>query len=114
MAVRRTGQMSLVEAFLGDRPGGSSGTLARIAVLVKWYRIEKLLAGINHDGPRPPRGGPPPAAHNRVMSRLPSWKSARRRFLSNLPTLVLGTSWITAQFSGSCHLATLSARKSRS
>lgn len=54
MAVRRTGQMSLVEAFLGDRPGGSSGTLARIAVLVKWYRFEKLLAGFNHDGPGQP------------------------------------------------------------
>jgi IS5 family transposase len=54
MAVKRTGQMSLVEAFLGDRVGGSSGTLDRIGTLVKWYRFEKLLAGFNHDGPGQP------------------------------------------------------------
>lgn len=50
MAVKRTGQMSLVEAFLGGRRLGSSGTLDRIAVLVKWYRFEKLLAAFNHEG----------------------------------------------------------------
>lgn len=50
MAVKRTGQMSLVEAFIGGRVGGSAGVLDRIASLVKWYRFEKLLAGFNHAG----------------------------------------------------------------
>jgi hypothetical protein len=34
--------------------------------------------------------------------------------LSNLPTLVLGTSSMNAQFSGNCHRATFPTRKSRS
>jgi IS5 family transposase len=52
MAVKRTGQMSLVEAFIGGgRLGGSAPVLERIASLVKWYRFEKLLCGFNHDGP---------------------------------------------------------------
>ena len=54
MAVKRTGQMSLVEAFLGGKVGGSSGALDRIGSLVKWYRFEKLLAGLRHDGPGHP------------------------------------------------------------
>src|SRR5690349_20231995 len=54
MAVKRTGQMSLVEAFIGRAVGGSSGVLDRIAQLVKWYRFEKLLAGLRHDGPGHP------------------------------------------------------------
>lgn len=54
MAVKRTGQMSFVEAFLGGRVLGSSGTLDRIAKLVKWYRFEKLLGGLRHDGPGHP------------------------------------------------------------
>lgn len=53
MAVKRTGQMSLAEAFLGG-PVGSASVLDRIAVLVKWYRFEKLLAGLRHDGPGHP------------------------------------------------------------
>jgi IS5 family transposase len=54
MAVKRTGQMSLVEAFIGGAVGGSSGVLDRMAKLVKWYRFEKLLAGLRHDGPGRP------------------------------------------------------------
>src|SRR5918994_2787282 len=54
MAVKRTGQMGLVEAFLGGRVLGSSGTLDRIGSLVKWYRFEKLLSGFNHGGPGHP------------------------------------------------------------
>ena len=54
MAVKRTGQMSLVEAFIGGKAGGSSGVLERIAGLVKWYRFEKLLGGLRGDGPGHP------------------------------------------------------------
>lgn len=50
MAVKRTGQMSFVEAFIGGKIGGSSSVLDQIAGLVKWYRFEKLLAGFNHGG----------------------------------------------------------------
>ena len=50
MAVKRTGQMSFVEAFIGGKIGGSSSVLDRIAGLVKWYRFEKLLVGFNHGG----------------------------------------------------------------
>ena len=50
MAVKRTGQMSFVEAFIGGKIGGSSSVLDRIAGLVKWYRFEKILAGFNHGG----------------------------------------------------------------
>ena len=42
MAVKRTGQMSLVEAFLGEGLIGS-GRLDPLSKLVKWYRFEKLL-----------------------------------------------------------------------
>lgn len=54
MAVKRTGQMSLAEAFLGGRVPGGSGALDRISGLVKWYRFEKLLAAFNHGGPGHP------------------------------------------------------------
>ncbi len=54
MAVKRTGQMSFVESFLVGKVLGSSGALDRIASLVKWYRFEKLLAGLNHTGPGHP------------------------------------------------------------
>lgn len=50
MAVKRTGQMSLVEAFIGSKVGGSSSVLDQIGGLVKWYRFEKLLSGFNHGG----------------------------------------------------------------
>jgi len=55
MAVKRTGQLGFVDAFLGgSRLGGSSTVLDRIGSLVKWYRFEKLLAGFNDDGPGQP------------------------------------------------------------
>jgi IS5 family transposase len=54
MAVKRTGQMSFVEAFLGGKVLGSPGTLDRIGSLVKWYRFEKLLEGLRRDGPGHP------------------------------------------------------------
>ena len=53
MAVKRTGQLSLAEALLGASPG-VSGPLDRIGSLVKWYRFEKLLAGLRGDGPGHP------------------------------------------------------------
>ena len=50
MAVKRTGQLSFVEALL---PGGlkGSGRLDRLTELVKWYRFEKLLARLRQEGP---------------------------------------------------------------
>lgn len=54
MAVKRTGQMSLAEAFIGARVGGASGVLDRIGSLVAWCRLEKLLASLRHDGPGHP------------------------------------------------------------
>jgi IS5 family transposase len=50
MALKRTGQMSLVEALLGGRSSGISSPLDRLAGLVKWYRFEKLLAGLRDGG----------------------------------------------------------------
>jgi IS5 family transposase len=54
MAVKQTGQMSLVEAFIVGKVGGAPGTLDRIGELVKWYRFGKLLGGLRHDGPGNP------------------------------------------------------------
>jgi IS5 family transposase len=51
MALKRTGQMSLVEAWLGGAVGGAPGALERIDGLVKWYRFEKLLARLRDGGP---------------------------------------------------------------
>jgi IS5 family transposase len=50
MAVKRTGQLSFVEALL---PGGlkGSGRLDRLTELVRWYRFEKLLARLRQEGP---------------------------------------------------------------
>lgn len=50
MAVKRTGQLSFVEALL---PGGLKGSnrLDRLDELVKWYRFEKLLARLRDEGP---------------------------------------------------------------
>ena len=57
MSVKRTGQASLVEAFL---PGGlqGSGRLDRLDGLVKWYRFEKTIARLRDPGPGRP-GYPP-------------------------------------------------------
>jgi len=53
MAVKRTGQPSLIEAWL---PGGLAGSsrLDPLASLVKWYRFEKLLARLSGEGPGRP------------------------------------------------------------
>jgi transposase, IS5 family len=50
MAVKRTGQMSLVEALLGGRAGGGSSPLDHLGSVVKWYRFDKLLAGLRDGG----------------------------------------------------------------
>ena len=54
MAVKRTGQLSLAESLLGGSVGGAAGALDRIGGLVKWYRFERLLCGLRHDGPGRP------------------------------------------------------------
>lgn len=50
MAVKRTGQLSFVDALLPQGAGGS-GRLDRLTALVKWYRFEKRLAGLRSEGP---------------------------------------------------------------
>lgn len=53
MATKRTGQLSLAEAFL---PAGLSGSsrLDRISALVEWSRFEMLLRGLQTRGPGRP------------------------------------------------------------
>ena len=51
MAVKQTGQLSLAEAFLGNRLVGGSSPLDRLSGLVKWYRFEKLLTPLRDGGP---------------------------------------------------------------
>lgn len=51
MAVKRTDQLSLAEAFLGSSLAGGSSPLDRLSGLVKWYRFEKLLAPLRDGGP---------------------------------------------------------------
>ena len=69
-----------------------------------------------HGLPLPPLTSCPRAAPRAGQSRdlstskSPSAKRARSTFLSNLPTEVLGTSSMNAQFSGICQLATLPSR----
>jgi IS5 family transposase len=53
MAVKRTGQLSLAEAFLGGSVGPAS-PLDQLSGLVKWYRFEKLIGHLRHDGPGQP------------------------------------------------------------
>jgi transposase, IS5 family len=53
MSVKRTGQMSFVEAMLPEGLPGS-GRLDRLSSLVKWYRFEKLLARLRDPGPGRP------------------------------------------------------------
>jgi len=53
MAVKRTGQLSFVEAMLPDGLKGS-GRLDRLTGLVKWYRFEKLLGRLRDEGPGRP------------------------------------------------------------
>lgn len=51
MAVKQTGQLSLAEAFLGQKLAGGSSPLDRLSALVKWYRFEKLLTPLRDGGP---------------------------------------------------------------
>lgn len=53
MAVKRTGQVSFLEAWLPGGLGGSS-RLDPLATLVKWYRFEKILSGLTDAGPGRP------------------------------------------------------------
>lgn len=58
MAVKQTGQLSLVEALLGGKVAGGSSPLDRLMGLVKWYRFEKLLAPLRDGGPGRPAWPP--------------------------------------------------------
>src|SRR5580698_7448949 len=53
MSVKRTGQLSFVEAMLPEGLRGSS-RLDRLIELVKWYRFEKLLGRLRDEGPGRP------------------------------------------------------------
>jgi IS5 family transposase len=54
MAVKQTGQPSLMEALL-PKGAGSNAALDRLGSLVKWYRFEKLLSHLrNEAGPGRP------------------------------------------------------------
>lgn len=54
MAVKSRGQFSFVEALL-PQGLGRNGRLDRLSTLVKWYRFERLLAGLRHEaGPGRP------------------------------------------------------------
>jgi IS5 family transposase len=53
MSVKRTGQLSFVEAMLPSGLRGS-GKLDRLDELARWYRFEKLLARLRSEGPGRP------------------------------------------------------------
>lgn len=53
MSVKKTGQMSFIEALLPQGLVGSSH-LDRLSGLAKWYRFEKLLKGLREEGPGRP------------------------------------------------------------
>lgn len=53
MAVKGTGQMSWAEALMPSGVGRND-RLDRLAGLVKWYRLEQILAKQRHDGPGRP------------------------------------------------------------
>src|SRR5450432_2565586 len=55
MAVKRTGQLSFVDAMM---PAGRQGQLDRLDGLVKWYRLEKLVSHLR-DEASPGRPGWP-------------------------------------------------------
>ena len=50
MAVKRTGQFSFVEALMPTGLGRND-QLDRLHGLVRWYRFEKVLAGLRDEGP---------------------------------------------------------------
>ena len=57
MAVKRTGQVSFVEALMPSG-WGHNDRLERLTQLVKWYRFEKLVGGLRGEGPGRPGYGP--------------------------------------------------------
>ncbi len=57
MAVKRTGQLSFVDALAPKGLGGAS-RLDRLSELVRWYRFEKLVRHLRDEGPG--RAGYPP------------------------------------------------------
>ena len=50
MAVKQTGQFSFAEALM-PAGAGRNDQLERLHGLVRWYRFEKVLAGLRGDGP---------------------------------------------------------------
>lgn len=50
MSVKRTGQFSFVDALMPSGVGRND-QLDRLHGLVRWYRFEKVLAGLRDDGP---------------------------------------------------------------
>ena len=48
MSIKRTGQLGFADAVLAGSP---DGPLDRLVGLVRWYRFEKLLAGLRDGGP---------------------------------------------------------------
>jgi IS5 family transposase len=69
MALKRTGQLSFVEA-LAPEGLGRNARLEKVAGLVKWYRFEKLMKGLRSDGPGRP-GYPPLAMFKALL--LQAW-----------------------------------------
>ena len=58
MAIKRTGQFSLIEALL-PQEAGRNARLERLSGLVKWYRFAKLLGGLRDEaGPGRPGYSP--------------------------------------------------------
>jgi transposase, IS5 family len=53
MAVKRTGQLGFVDALVADTVGGNA-VLDRLDGMVKWYRFEKVMKHLRHDGPGQP------------------------------------------------------------
>ena len=48
MAMKKSGQISFVEALMPKHPGGHR--LEKLSTVVKWYRFEKLLATLRDEG----------------------------------------------------------------
>jgi IS5 family transposase len=53
MAVKRTGQLGFVDALVSQSVG-SNAVLDRLNGLAKWYRFEKVMKHLRHDGPGEP------------------------------------------------------------
>jgi IS5 family transposase len=50
MAIKLTGQLGFVDAAVADAVGGNAA-LERLTGLVKWYRFEKVMKHLRHEGP---------------------------------------------------------------